>query len=974
MGHPAGLLGHGRLPAWAVSTPDHPAEIDANRIAGQVMSAATARDWAPVTPAGTARRSQAAPLDSSLLAFFEPRFGRSFRDVRLHTGAQADAAARSLDAIAFTRGSDIAFRAGYAPAQSPSGWHVLAHELAHVAQGTRWSTPHHPVVFRIPAAPTPVARRTRDAIFGNPLAGVAGLTLAGFQDYAEKQADWFVEPTLAAADRDFLWNMLLMLAQDSYIRSGVGDVQLASLQGVAAADWPALKAFCRATDTSQATVRIFPPLPANLADRVALGRTLVSLEAIIPKAQLEVTVSQSQLQRLRANPALMPVLTAYWTTFQPFLERTYSPQPAAEGPDFADVLTFLTALVPGGLLPLMPLAGGSPATRWVRNLHRFPLPMLSRLVVNLGETAGTRELILVLHTGHDAPGAFTPAAHLISDLVMNTGSRVWLFGIVTGPNNLVLMIEGAPSLADMTARIPAITTMYGKKTTGGTRRINQVVIVGHGSGHTIGMAGAGAPTVAGGQVSYPEESLDTVANLADTKALLDVLLTHMDPATARVLFFGCLVGSRTVPAGTAAADIPAALGADKSLAAFTADRAGAAGIRITPGVTVQAARASVGPGSVTSLTDPAGRLQPSYPMDPNAYGPASSYAQTGLEPEGVLRAAVEVAVLAPPLGGKVAAENMLRTRLTMPPNPANWYDTITRLMVTQVIPSVAGVGVDLHLLNEAANVAEVPFLVYWTQFGISAAHFVYRLNPQPFAAAVYAGLAATTTYSAPADPDAKRLRIIVDQGQFARTGLAATLLSGILATGLNANALKDYLDITPTVLGGHEAALLPPGGAPPPQRIRLALAWYLRNHANPHVRTFLSAQVVTAPGVPPAFKPATATEITAAGQTERDILRELGFRLTASGTPPLGGGTAPPLANVQLPGHARNTAFVDPAPRVATVIPAALNVRAGPSTAEPAFAVLPAGNPVHVVGKTGTWSAIDMNGKLGFVRTSLITP
>ena len=65
---------------------------------------------------------------------------------------------------------------------------------------------------------------------------------------------------------------------------------------------------------------------------------------------------------------------------------------------------------------------------------------------------------------------------------------------------------------------------------------------------------------------------------------------------------------------------------------------------------------------------------------------------------------------------------------------------------------------------------------------------------------------------------------------------------------------------------------------------------------------------------------------------------------------------------------------MDPAPRVAAVIPAHLNVRAGPSTGQPAFAVLQAGHQVHVVGKTGTWSAIDMNGKLGFVLTSLITP
>jgi len=580
---------------------------------------------------------------------------------------------------------------------------------------------------------------------------------------------------------------------------------------VGPADWPALKAFCRATHTSRPTVRIFPPLP-SLADRIALGRTVVDLEAIIPAAQLEVTVSQSQLQRLRATPGLMGQLRTYWISFQPFLEETFSPAAGGIGPEFEQVLTFLTTIGAGGLASLMPLQGVSPATRWVRNLHRFPLPMLNRLVANLGETSGNRELVLILHTGHDQPGAFRAAASLFSDLVMNTGSSS-LFGVVLGPDNLVLMIEGATSLTDMTSRIPTITSTWGKIDSSGARRINQVVIAGHGSGHTVGMAGTGAPAVAGGHVRYPEESLDTGANRASTQALLDALLTRMDPATARVLFAGCLVGSRTVPAGTPAAAIPFTLAADQSLAAFTETRATAAGVPVTPGVTVQAARGSVGLAAVTSLKNPSGRLHPTYPMDPNAFGAAPTYAQSGLEAEGVLRAAVEVAG-SPFPGGRVPAETMLRTRLGMPARPTDWYDTITRLMVGLALPVAPGSGVDLRLLNEAANVAEVPFLIRWTQFGITAAHFAIQLNTQPFAAGVYAGLAATTEYSVPSDADTRRLRIVVDQGRFALPGPPATLLSGILATGLNANAFKDYLDITPTVLGGHEAALLPlVGGA-----------------------------------------------------------------------------------------------------------------------------------------------------------------
>jgi hypothetical protein len=75
-----------------------------------------------------------APLSPDLRAYFEPRFGRDLSPVRLHTGGDASAAARAIDARAYTLGSNIAFATGeYQPA-SPRGRHLLAHELAHVAQ------------------------------------------------------------------------------------------------------------------------------------------------------------------------------------------------------------------------------------------------------------------------------------------------------------------------------------------------------------------------------------------------------------------------------------------------------------------------------------------------------------------------------------------------------------------------------------------------------------------------------------------------------------------------------------------------------------------------------------------------------------------------------------------------------------------------------------------------------------------------
>ncbi len=79
-------------------------------------------------------RSGGQPLPGAARAFFEPRFGRDFSRVRVHTGAQADQAARSVNALAFTMGQNIVFRAAHFAPHTPQGKKLLAHELAHVVQ------------------------------------------------------------------------------------------------------------------------------------------------------------------------------------------------------------------------------------------------------------------------------------------------------------------------------------------------------------------------------------------------------------------------------------------------------------------------------------------------------------------------------------------------------------------------------------------------------------------------------------------------------------------------------------------------------------------------------------------------------------------------------------------------------------------------------------------------------------------------
>jgi hypothetical protein len=75
-------------------------------------------------------------LPESARAFFEPRFGHDFSQVRVHTSAQAAKTAQAVNARAFTLGHKVVFATGgYAPG-TVAGKRLLAHELTHVVQQT----------------------------------------------------------------------------------------------------------------------------------------------------------------------------------------------------------------------------------------------------------------------------------------------------------------------------------------------------------------------------------------------------------------------------------------------------------------------------------------------------------------------------------------------------------------------------------------------------------------------------------------------------------------------------------------------------------------------------------------------------------------------------------------------------------------------------------------------------------------------
>jgi Domain of unknown function (DUF4157) len=79
-------------------------------------------------------RGSGRPLDKSMRALMEPRFGRDFSAVRVHSGTTAAQSARAVGAVAYTVGQDIVLGPGRRDFSGNAGRALLAHELHHTVQ------------------------------------------------------------------------------------------------------------------------------------------------------------------------------------------------------------------------------------------------------------------------------------------------------------------------------------------------------------------------------------------------------------------------------------------------------------------------------------------------------------------------------------------------------------------------------------------------------------------------------------------------------------------------------------------------------------------------------------------------------------------------------------------------------------------------------------------------------------------------
>ena len=133
----------GRRGAEAPAAKTAPVERLAASVGNQAFGV-LARAGAGILPDGTAhpdvtaalarRRGYGKPMETGLRDELSGKFGDSFHDVAFHTDAEAGEIARSVDANAFTTGSDVYFAPGQFKPESPEGKELIAHEPAHVVQ------------------------------------------------------------------------------------------------------------------------------------------------------------------------------------------------------------------------------------------------------------------------------------------------------------------------------------------------------------------------------------------------------------------------------------------------------------------------------------------------------------------------------------------------------------------------------------------------------------------------------------------------------------------------------------------------------------------------------------------------------------------------------------------------------------------------------------------------------------------------
>jgi hypothetical protein len=288
--------------------------VDEDEMLQTKTAAGTVSDVTPDVEAGIrALRGRGQPLGAAERAFFEPRFGHDFGEVRLHADAQAMALARAVDARAFTVGRDIVFASGQHSFDKTLSKELLAHELTHVVQQSRGDLNGR--IQRVPGANLPMLDELLNRL-NVPEEQV--ITLLGQLTLPEKQA--------VLSSQTYRSKMIAALGNDEIARSvDAMDAALAAkLEWMAAegTDYDLVKPRIQgATNAERAAVLGSQPILISLRDGLwlwdsfakcveLLGRTIPNVSTLIADAQVQKVIEDAWI---RSNPAIRQVPVQQYT-------------------------------------------------------------------------------------------------------------------------------------------------------------------------------------------------------------------------------------------------------------------------------------------------------------------------------------------------------------------------------------------------------------------------------------------------------------------------------------------------------------------------------------------------------------------------------------------------------------------------------------------------------------------------------------